>query len=735
MPNVTIPTTSQTQTITGDNGIATDVTFSANALETGFWSRPNAVGLRGSSYDPAGEAALTVDFSNSVEDVQFTVFDVDQSDGSWDDQIRIEAFDPAGNPIPITFTTTGTGHVVEEDGTNGVLQIEASNNAGDNQSAIVVSIAGPVGSFNVFYEDGSSISNDNGVINFESLSFTNALEGDGTVEGTSGNDTINGSYAGDPEGDFVDNNDAILAGDTGNDDLIFGYGGNDSITAGAGDDEVYGGSGNDTIDGGADNDFLVGDQTTGLNGDDTITGGAGNDTIYGDTAGDASGVSETTTFTWSSLNKSDGSNVAGGVTGTSANGDVNVSFSVEQEENFTYAQAEYSDALYDYNGLSDSSSIQLRGGSAGTDQNASTATIEFTAAEPGYFDGAENVEFGIHDIDLRNAQFQDQVIIRAYDLDGNLVPVTLTPGNAATMTTSVDGSGVGTATANGGSTSVNSIDSFLRVNVAGPVSRIEIDYNNTDPAFGNHSINIGDITFDTIAIDGASGGGDDSLEGGLGDDTIFGQTGDDTIGLSDTFGDDVIEGGEDADLLDVDVIDGAPLTQDVTVDYSAAETGTITNGTDTASYAEIEEIITGSGDDTILGDVGNDTVSTGAGVDTLSGGAGDDVFDAGADDDTIDGGTGDDSITAGTGSDTISLTASFGNDTIAGGEDADNGDTDVLDSSAVGTNTTVDFSGSEAGTVSTGGNTATFTGIEQIVTGAGDDTVLGDSGNDNVSTG
>lgn len=736
MPNVTIPTTSQSQTLTGDNGVQTVATFTANALEPAFFSR-SGVGLRGSNYDPFGEAALTVDFSEPVEDVSFTIFDLDEAAGSWDDQIRILAYDPAGNPIPITYTTNGTGHIAEVDGSNGELQIEASNidAGGDDQSSIVISIAGPVGSFSIFYEDGNTTSNDNGVINVESLSFTNTVERDGTVEGTAGDDVIDGAYTGDPNADYVDNSDAILPGDTGNDDLIFGYAGNDSISAGEGDDEVYGGTGNDTIDGGNDNDLLVGDQSPDSNGDDTITGGAGNDTIYGDTFGDTGAVSESTSFSWLSLGLGDGADVSGGVTGTSANGDVNVTFSVIEEENFTYAQMETSDALYDYNGLNDNSSIQLRGGTATTSGDASTAIIDFSAANAGYFDGVENVTFGIHDIDALSGQFQDQVIIRAYDLEGNLIPVTLTPGNAATMTTSVDGDGVGTATSNGGSTAVNSVDSFLQVDIAGPVARIEIDYNNTDPAFGNHSINIGDLTFDSIAIDDSAGGGDDSLEGGFGDDTIFGQTGNDTIGLSDNFGNDVIEGGEDIGNGDVDVIDGGPLTQSVTVDYSAAETGTITNGVDTASYSEIEEIITGAGDDTVLGDVGNDTVSTGAGVDTLSGGAGDDVFDAGADDDTIDGGTGDDSITAGTGSDTVVLSNGFGNDTIAAGEDAGNTETDTLDASAVTTDITLNITSPETGTIASSGDTASFTEVEEFVLGSGDDSVTGSSGDDVVDLG
>ncbi|MCC5976146.1 MAG: Hint domain-containing protein [Rubellimicrobium sp.] len=61
----------------------------------------------------------------------------------------------------------------------------------------------------------------------------------GTVEGTSGDDLIDASYTGDPDGDVVDNNDAP---DGSNNDVIAAGAGNDTVLAGAGDDLVYGDS-------------------------------------------------------------------------------------------------------------------------------------------------------------------------------------------------------------------------------------------------------------------------------------------------------------------------------------------------------------------------------------------------------------------------------------------------------------------------------------------------------------
>lgn len=118
--------------------------------------------------------------------------------------------------------------------------------------------------------------------------YRDATAGDGTVEGSAGADVIDITYTGDPDGDRVDTNHAILAGQTGNDDLIYGYGGNDLITGGAGNDIIYGGAGDDTItfsegdsaDGGTGDDtFTYQDLGETTNGTITIVGGSGGETL------------------------------------------------------------------------------------------------------------------------------------------------------------------------------------------------------------------------------------------------------------------------------------------------------------------------------------------------------------------------------------------------------------------------------------------------------------------------
>lgn len=140
------------------------------------------------------------------------------------------------------------------------------------------------GSVEVLTSNGSWI-----VVDFDEIE-TLLLPQDGTISGTSGNDVINGSYTGDPDGDVVDGNDAIIAGHSGDDDLIEAGAGNDYIESGAGSDTIYGDDGNDTItfahgdlaSGGAGDDlFVLQDLGEGPGATITITGGDTGETLGG----------------------------------------------------------------------------------------------------------------------------------------------------------------------------------------------------------------------------------------------------------------------------------------------------------------------------------------------------------------------------------------------------------------------------------------------------------------------
>ena len=263
--------------------------------------------------------------------------------------------------------------------------------------------------------------------------------------------------------------------------------------------------------------------------------------------------------------------------------------------------------------------------------------------------------------------------------------------------------------------------------------------------------------------DNLNGTNADSVVAGDGDDTVVSGSGNDTLLGGE--GADNIDGGADSDLIQGD-------TESVNItDYTSPPADTATNLTVTNSAdAPIELLwIDGTGTlqsyqtiqpgDTfvqptfenhnwvlrdpdgnivkLIEGAPNQTVNYGAdGLnDSLQGGAGNDTIEGQFGDDTLDGGIGDDTLVGQSGDDTFLLGDNFGNDSITGGETGEtNGDT--LDLSNVTTDTTVDLTSTdpEAGSVSDGSSTATFTEIETIVLGSGTDTVvLADgSGSDTV---
>jgi len=147
---------------------------------------------------------------------------------------------------------------------------------------------------------------------------------------------------------------------------------------------------------------------------------------------------------------------------------------------------------------------------------------------------------------------------------------------------------------------------------------------------------------------------DDSIEGGSGDDTFV---------LEDHFGNDIISGGDG----EGDHIDASGLSSAVTVTFTGDEDGTLSDGSDTITFDDIEELTLTSQADSL------DASAASAEV-LVDAGAGDDTVVGSGDADTIIGGLGDDSITGGDGDDLFTLTTSGGRDTIT---DFDRGDDDT----------------------------------------------------------
>jgi Ca2+-binding RTX toxin-like protein len=132
-------------------------------------------------------------------------------------------------------------------------------------------------------------------------------------------------------------------------------------------------------------------------------------------------------------------------------------------------------------------------------------------------------------------------------------------------------------------------------------------------------------------------------------------------------------------------------------------------------------ISAGAGDDFLVGGRGADTLHGNTGADRILGGARGDIVDGGGGNDVLVGGSGDDTILGRSGNDTIVASAGDGNDTVRGGTGSD-----TLDMSAIASDITADLGNGAGGRGSVSSATSgsdTIWGVENIVTGAGDDVI------------
>ena len=195
------------------------------------------------------------------------------------------------------------------------------------------------------------------------------------------------------------------------------------------------------------------------------------------------------------------------------------------------------------------------------------------------------------------------------------------------------------------------------------------------------------LTGDRLANLLSGGGGDDTLIGAGGIDTLNGGAGSDTADFS------------DKTTAVIATLNGA--TQ-ITVKVGGAAEDKLIN---------IENLIGGSGNDSLTGD---------ALANILSGGNGNDVLNGAAGSDTINGGSGNDLLTGGAGNDAIN-----GGDNVDTASFADKTTSVVITlSAAAGT-----------ATIGTGTETDTLTGIENLTGGSGNDAFTGDDNNNLLNGG
>ena len=489
---------------------------------------------------------------------------------------------------------------------------------------------------------------------------------DGYVNGTSGNDLIDINYTGDPQGDRIDHNDAIFGNKGSNDDIVYAYGGNDTVKAGDANDTVYGGDGNDLIYGGSGNDALIGDA-----GNDTLVGDAGNNNDYGGTGNDnfVGGAGADTFWGGTDQDNLDYSKSGTGVT---------VNLSTSTLSGGDAANDKIGSGIDGVIGSNYADSL------TGFDQQGTASGDIFT-----------NQFYGMGGNDTISGLAGNDVI---YGGDGN----DLAYGGNDNDTVSGDAGNdtlygdAGNDTVNGGDgrdsvfggdgndlIDTSSGDVNQRPDIGYPgLYPADTDVNNdkdtVDGGAGNDTIKTGD---DADSIHG--GDGNDLLDAGMDNDTIFGDAGNDTIfgaegadSIDGGAGDDLIYGGYGPDVPEsVDIPDATDLAPNNGLDLIHGG-----DGNDTVFGMDDKDTIYGdAGNDSLDGSNDNDLVYGGSGADTLFGSEGNDTLDCGADSDTLYGGTGNDSEGGGDGTDkvygdagddTISG-AGTGNDSLYGGDDRD----------------------------------------------------------------
>lgn len=549
------------------------------------------------------------------------------------------------------------------------------------------------------------------------------ITGDGdtgpVVIGTEGDDTLHGSEA----------NNAIFGG--GGNDAAYGGDGNDSIDGGSGDDALEGGNGDDLLDGTNGNDSLYG-----RNGNDALRGGAGDDTARGGSGHDT-------------LEGGDGNDLLeAGNASSLLSGDAGYDLLIDgagadmldggADHDTIMPVADGADDVF-YGGAG-SDLLSYMNSNAGIVANLSTGI----AVGSGYgFDRVEDFER------LQGGRGDDHL---TGDANRNIF---FASGGVDTVA-----GGAGSDVYHMGNVSGRVAIDLAAGTAVGPatgmafLSSIEEAVGGTDADYlrGNDDANI---------LEGR--GGDDTLQGGPGNDGLIGGDGFDVASYADAAGAvtanlaiigpqntgaagmdsfsgiEGLIGGQSSDRLTGnhlnnllsgglgdDTLDGGAGSSD-TASYAGSEPVSVslaavgpqdTNGAGVDTLIRIENLIGGSGNDTLTGDAGANILSGGFGSDFLTGGNGNDTLDGGAGTDTVF------YYTDGAGV-RVSLSISGSQNTQGAGTDSLSGIENVY-----GSNSADVLIGSESNNILSGRN-----GNDYLIGFHGNDYVSGNSGDDTLAGG
>ena len=239
----------------------------------------------------------------------------------------------------------------------------------------------------------------------------------------------------------------------------------------------------------------------------------------------------------------------------------------------------------------------------------------------------------------------------------------------------------------------------------------------------------------------SGGAGNDRVDGDDGDDTVTGGEGNDSYGAAtappsfcsvpppcpapSTNGADIFSGGPGRDIADFSIADDALAVSldDIQNDGEPGERDNI--------RADVEDVVGGSGGDTLIGNAADNLLDGGDGNDRTEGLGGNDVLRGGEGDvgsDNLDGGDGNDALDGGPSDD--ELIGSRGNDTL----DGDSGQDNIR--GGAGSDLVQGGPGSDPSVAGDAGDDRVYGANEgAVIGGDGNDTITGGTGDDSLSGG
>ena len=463
--------------------------------------------------------------------------------------------------------------------------------------------------------------------------------------------------------DGKDGDDVIIGSASA--DTIQGGTGNDTLSGGAGDDVILGGTGDDILSGGDGNDlFKISGASEGF---DAIQGGAGTDTIAAQanntaigltalgevesiTGGSYTGVYvrgsggddllDFTGATLTAITKIDGGAGSDIILGSAGN-DVILGSAGDD----TLSGGGGNDT-FQYTGTAAGNDVV--DGGVGTDSIVALAnsTIIRLAAlsnvetiSGGSFTGVKIAGSGNADV----LDFTNVTLTAITSVEGGTGDDTITGNSAANTIAGGAGNDLLSGAAGNDTLTGDEGDDTLFGGTGNDVLNggDGIDWVDYSERTTNMTINLATTSAQTVVtgesdtisnVENVRGGaGSDTLTGNGSVNILSGGSGNDT--LSGAGGNDTLIGGSGNDVMDggtgTDTVDYSYATAALTVSLAVSSAQTVASG-ETDTITNVENLVGGSGNDTLTGSTAANILSGGAGADRITGGAGNDTIDGGS---------------------------------------------------------------------------------------------------------